>query len=229
MSVRIESTFARCRAEGRAALIGYLTAFDPHRAGAFERIDAACTAGLDVLELGVPFSDPTADGPAIQAAMRRALASGATLAGTLELAAELRARHSLPMVLFGYANPILHRGVESLVAAASRSGIDGLLIVDLPPEHGHELAAAARAAGIDRIGLVAPTSTDARIDRIAAHSTGFLYAVSLAGVTGAALDTASPELAKRLATLRARTSLPIAVGFGIRSADDVGRLGLRQR
>lgn len=228
---RIATSLARCRAEGRSALIGYLTGFDPDRDGSLARLRAACAAGLDLLELGVPFSDPTADGPEIQAAMVRALRSGASLAGVIELASTLRGEFpELPIVLFSYANPLLRaaarapEGAAGLARMLVERGIDGLLVVDLPPEQGTMLREPARAAGLDWIGLVAPTSTAQRRDRVLASASGFIYAVSLTGVTGAALDASSSTLHQQLADLRARTSLPVAVGFGIRSAEQVQAL-----
>ncbi|MFV8756213.1 tryptophan synthase subunit alpha [Nannocystaceae bacterium ST9] len=232
---RIEAAFTRCRAEGRPALIGYLTGFDPDRAGSLARLRAACAAGLDLLELGVAFSDPTADGPEIQAAMVRALKSGSTLAGVIELATALRGEFpELPIVLFSYANPLLRaaareaEGAAGLCRSLIEHGIDGLLVVDLPPDlppgHGELLRDSARAAGLDWIGLVAPTSTPHRRDRVLASASGFVYAVSLTGVTGAALDASSSALHEQLADLRARTDLPVAVGFGVRSAAQVGAL-----
>lgn len=220
---RIQSTFAACRSEGRAALVGYLTAFDPDRDGSREALFAACEAGVDVLELGVPFSDPTADGPDIQAAMVRALGAGATLEGVLGLAGDVRARFpDLPIVLFSYANPLLRaagrHGGEAAGYCASlvARGIDGLLVVDLPPEEAAPLRGPARAAGLDWIALSAPTSPPQRREAIVAGASGFVYAVSLTGVTGAALDAASASLQEHLDDLRGRTSLPIAVGFGVR-------------
>ncbi|MCA9688599.1 MAG: tryptophan synthase subunit alpha [Nannocystaceae bacterium] len=222
---RIARRFAALRAEGRAGLVGYLTAGDPDAAGARERAFAACEAGLDLLELGVPFSDPTADGPEIQEAMVRALAAGATLDAALELAAAIRARFELPIVLFGYANPLLRRpSPAELVAKIQASGVDGLLVVDLPPEHAAILRAPARAAGLDWIGLVAPTSTARRVRRVVDVTSGFLYAVSLVGVTGTALDPDDPALHEQLAALRARAALPVAVGFGVREPAHVRAL-----
>ncbi len=220
----LASRFAACAAEGRAALVGYLTAFDPNRADSLDRLCIACEAGLDVLELGVPFSDPAADGPTIQAAMVRALASGATVAATLELAAELHRRVDVPIVLFSYANPLLRFGAQALVESATQAGIAGLLLVDLPPEHNAPLRAPARAHALDWIGLIAPTTTPQRRAAVLANASGFIYAVSLTGVTGAALDPNDPLLHAGLASLRAGTELPVVVGFGVRSPDDVQAL-----
>jgi tryptophan synthase alpha chain len=234
MSTRIHDRFVRCAGEGRAALVGYLTAYDPDRAGSLARLIAACEAGIDVLELGVPFSDPTADGPEIQAAMVRARAAGATLDGVLELAAAVRERFAeLPIVLFSYANPLLRAserdpdGPLGFCRRLASIGIDGLLVVDLPPEHAAVLRAPARSIGLDWIGLVAPTSTASRRERVLANATGFVYAVSLTGVTGAALDTQSDGLRAQLDKLRAQTKLPIAVGFGVRDASQVAALASR--
>jgi tryptophan synthase alpha chain len=225
MTRRIAETFAVCRREGRRALVGYLTAFDPDRERSLELLTTACEAGLDVLELGVPFSDPTADGPVVQSAMVRALGSGATLGGVLELARALRSRFDLPIVLFSYANPLLSRGAAAVCAEASAAGIDALLVVDLPPEHADELRVPANEVGLDWIGLVAPTTPEARIERVTAASSGFVYAVTLRGVTGATLDAARPELARQLGAIRARTDLPVVAGFGVRTAEQARVLG----
>ncbi len=223
-ATRIGQRFKACRDEGRAALVGYLTAFDPDREGSLARIFAACEAGLDVLELGVPFSDPAADGPTIQEAMGRALAAGATLEGSLEIAAAVRERFDLPVVLFGYANPLLRREPADLCQSLVAAGVDGLLVVDLPPEHCGILRDPARAAGLDWIGLCAPTSTEARIGRVLEVTTGFVYAVSLTGVTGTKLDVTDPGLHAQLAALRERAGIPVAVGFGVRDAQQVHAL-----
>src|SRR5690606_29909672 len=164
------------------------------RGGSLERLFAACEAGLDVLELGVPFSDPTADGPTIQAAMTRALACGASVAGMLELVAEVRRRFELPIVLFSYANPLISHGPEALAEAATSAGADALLVVDLPPEHAEVLRGPAQARGLGWVGLVAPTTTPVRRARVLGASSGFVYAVSLTGVTGAPLDPSDPAL-----------------------------------
>ncbi|NVB42141.1 tryptophan synthase subunit alpha [Pseudenhygromyxa sp. WMMC2535] len=228
---RIAARFRACADEGRAALVGYLTGYDPDRAGSLANLIAACEAGLDVLELGVPFSDPTADGPTIQEAMVRALGAGASLAGVLELAAEVRGRFpELPIVLFSYANPLLRagdrhaEGLAGLCRELAELGIDGLLVVDLPPEEAAILRAPARDAGLDWIALSAPTSPPARRDRLVAVASGFVYAVSLTGVTGAALDAGSEALREQLADLRQRSELPIAVGFGVREPAQVAAL-----
>lgn len=221
---RIARRFAQAREEGRAALVGYLTAFDPNRRGSLDRLLAACGAGLDVLELGVPFSDPTADGPTIQAAMTRALVGGASVGGALALAAEVRRRFDLPIVLFSYYNPLLRHGPEALAEEAAAADCDGLLVVDLPPEHAAPLRGPARARGLDWIGLIAPTTTPGRRGRVLAASSGFVYAVSLTGVTGAPLDAGDPRLHANLAELRAATELPVAVGFGVRKVEDVRAL-----
>lgn len=221
---RIAQTFQRCREEGRAALVGYLTAFDPDRQGSLDRLVAACEAGLDVLELGVPFSDPTADGPDIQAAMVRALEAGASLDAVLEIAAQLRRRFDLPIVLFSYANPLLRGGAEATVQRVAAAGIDGLLIVDMPPESAAELREPARAAGLDWVGLVAPTTTDARLRRIVGASSGFVYTVSLTGVTGAALDARNDALQGLLARIRGAAEIPVVVGFGVREPAQVSEL-----
>lgn len=222
---RLARRFEACQKAGRAALIGYLTAFDPDEDGSFERLVCACEAGLDVLELGMPFSDPAADGPVIQEAMVRALASGATVDGVLRLATRLRARFpELPIVLFGYANPLMRRPVPELVAALAGAGIDGLLVVDLPPEHNAELREPAAAAGISWVGLCAPTTPDARVSRVMADTTGFVYGVSLTGVTGSALDVESPELHRYIGSLRRRAQVPVAIGFGIKNAKQVRAL-----
>jgi tryptophan synthase alpha chain len=221
---RIADAFARARAEDRAALIGYLTAFDPDQEGSLARLRGACEAGLDVIELGVPFSDPTADGTDVAAAMVRALGSGASLSGVLKIAARLRAAVSTPIVAFSYANPLLQRGAERFAREAVAAGIDGVLVVDLPPEHASLLRDATVAAGLDWIGLVAPTTTPARMDAVAAVTCGFVYAVTLRGVTGAALDVDAPALDRQLASVRERFTVPVAAGFGIRTPEQVRAL-----
>ena len=219
---RIADTLAACKADNRAALIGYLTAGDPDVAKSRERIFAACEAGLDLLELGLPFSDPAADGPTIQAAMVRALEAGIRVDDVLDICKSVRERFDLPIVLFSYANPLVHRGGEAMAKAAVEAGADAMLVVDLPPEHAAPLRGPAREANLDWIGLVAPTSTAGRRKRVIEASTGFVYAVSLTGVTGTALDPNDARLHATLDALQEETGdLPLAVGFGIRGADQV--------
>jgi tryptophan synthase alpha chain len=223
VSARLSEAFATATDASRAALVGYLTAYDPDREGSLERVVAACEAGLDVLELGVPFSDPNADGPDVQGAMVRALRAGATTRGVLELAARVRERVATPIVLFTYANPLLRLGAEapSLLADA---GVDAVLVLDVPMEESAPLRDPLRARGIHWVGLVAPTTPPERLRDIARAASGFVYLVSLKGVTGAALDADDTALRASVAALRAATDLPIAVGFGVRTGDDVARM-----
>lgn len=219
---RIGAAFARAASEKRAALVVFVEAGDPDLATTARLLPALAEAGADVLELGVPFSDPIADGPAIQRASERALRSGTTLARTLAVAAEARARSlATPIVLFSYANPILAMGEAELAERARRAGVDGVLVTDLPPEEGKPFAAVLKAARLAPIYLVAPTSPDARVRRAASLSRGFLYAVSRAGVTGV-----RTELPEGLDAFVARVAagarkLPVAVGFGISTPEQV--------
>ena len=214
---RIDRRFQALRRSGRKALIPYITAGDPHPERTVPMLHALVAAGADILELGVPFSDPMADGPVIQKACERALAQGMTLRRVLELEHEIRQNDSeTPLVLMGYLNPIESFGYEAFVTAAAAAGVDGVLTVDLPPEEADELAAPLNAAGIAPIFLLAPTSSTARIRHTALLARGYLYYVSLKGVTGsAALNVA--EVAAKLAEIRALTDLPLGVGFGINS------------
>lgn len=223
----IRAAFDQAAAQDRAALVGYLTAFDPSHEQSRDRILAACEAGLDVLELGVPFSDPTADGPDVQGAMVRALAAGATLRKVLSLAAEIRARVATPIVLFSYANPLLAMGPDKLAEAAHDAGIGGLLVVDLPPGHAGLLRGPGSAVGLDWVGLVAPTTSPARMSEVAAVTSGFVYTVTLKGVTGAALDVENPALQTQLEEVRAAFDVPMAAGFGIRGPSQVEALAAR--
>ena len=215
---RLQQAFARARGEGRAALVVYLTAFDPDRDGSLARLLAAAEAGADVIELGVPFSDPTADGPVIQAAMVRALAAGASLGGVLELCARLRERVHTPVVLFSYANPLLRLG-EEVGARLAQAGVDGVLCLDMPPKHAGPLRDPVRAAGLDWIGLVGPRSTPARTRRVCEGASGFIYQVGMAGVTGGQVRVGD-DLAARVAAVRQHTELPVALGFGVRTPAD---------
>ena len=217
----IDAVFARCRKERRAAFIPYLTAGDPDLQTTGKLLEALTVGGADLIELGVPFSDPIADGPVNQAAATRALAAGTTLSGILELVARHRERLGVPVVLFTYFNPILARGVELFAEQAAASGVDGVLCVDLPPEEAAgELLPALRGAGVDAVFLLAPTSTRAREKAVAAVSSGFVYYVSRTGVTGAR-EELPPELAREAKQLRRRLKLPLAVGFGISTPEQV--------
>jgi tryptophan synthase alpha chain len=221
---RIERRFRELAQTGELGLVAYITAGDPSLEATEKIVLAAADAGADVIELGVPFSDPVADGPTIQRAIERALRAGTTLAGVLGVVARLRARTQVPLVLFSYFNPILQMGLDKFAEAATVAGADGVLATDLTPEESEEYRAAMRAHGLDTIFLAAPTSTDARLEKIAAVSSGFLYLISRTGVTGAreALPEDLPELARRV---RRFTKLPLAVGFGISAPAHVSVLG----
>jgi len=222
---RIENKFKSLRANDEKALIVYLTAGDPSLDITKQLILALEKAGVDILEIGVPFSDPTADGPVIQAASQRSLKSGTTLEGVLKMVAEVRKVSQIPIVLFGYFNPIFAYGVKKFAHAARTAGVDGVLVVDLPYEEAKELRNYTDAVGIDFVSLIAPTTDKARLKKIAADATGFLYYISITGITGTAapkIDNIKTEVEK----IRKVTKLPIAVGFGIskpRQAREIGR------
>lgn len=223
-SSRIAIRFAKLAAAGELGLVAYITAGDPSLAATEKIVLAAAGAGADVVELGVPFSDPVADGPTIQRASERALQQGTTLAGVLELVRRIRAHSDVPLVIFSYYNPILQMGLEAFAASAKAAGADGVLATDLTPEEAAEYRAAMRGRGLDTIFLAAPTSTDARLEKIAEASSGFLYLVSRMGVTGAR-EALPPELPALVRRVRKFTSLPIAVGFGISLPTHVSVLG----
>ncbi|MGH7640038.1 MAG: tryptophan synthase subunit alpha [Candidatus Dormibacteria bacterium] len=210
---RLAQVFSRARAEGRAALIGYLVAGDPDLAGGPSLVHRLAAAGLDLLELGIPFSDPLADGPEIAAASQRALGRGVTVEDSLALAA--RAAEALPVMLFTYLNPVLRYGLERFAAAAAAAGISGVIICDLTLEEAAEANQALAPRGLGLTLLVSPTTGPERAARIAAESRGFLYVVSRLGVTGALKGPDLEQLRGRLVELRRRTQLPLAVGFGI--------------
>lgn len=216
---RIQATFERLDAAQRRALIPFITAGDPHAALTVPLMHALVEAGADLIELGVPFSDPMADGPTIQRASERALAQGMSLRKVLQLVADFRADNDdTPVVLMGYANPIEAFGLEAFASAAYGAGVDGVLVVDYPPEESTAYAATMTQHALDPIFLLAPTSTDERIAAVARLAQGYVYYVSIKGVTGAAqLDIAA--IAERLPAIRARTGLPVGVGFGIRDAE----------
>ena len=223
-SRRISARFTELSASGELGIVAYITAGDPSLEASEKIVLAAAEAGADVIELGVPFSDPVADGPVIQRASDRALRSGTTLAGVLELVTRLRRNTQVPLVLFSYFNPILQMGLEKFAAAAAAAGADGVLATDLTPEEAVEYRATLQARALDSIFLAAPTSTDARLAQIGAASSGFLYVISRAGVTGerAELPAELPALIRRV---RKFTTLPIAVGFGISLPTHVTVLG----
>jgi tryptophan synthase alpha chain len=218
---RIATRFAELSARNEAALIPYIVAGDPSLKRTRELALELEARGADLIELGVPFSDPMADGPANQRAAARGLAAGATLPAILAMVADLRKVSRIPLILFGYFNPILHYGCERLCADAARAGIDGLLVVDLPPEEAGELAGPAARHGLDIIYLLAPTTPLERARRIARSASGFLYYVSVTGVTGARATLAA-DLAGKVEQLRTVAKLPIGVGFGISTPAQAG-------
>jgi tryptophan synthase alpha chain len=214
---RIAGVFAKLRAENRAALIPFVEAFDPNRATSAALLTGMAANGADIIEIGVPFTDPMADGPTIQSAGRRALNAGATLRGVLELVREFRRENdATPLVLMGYLNPFLSYGIATFCKDAAQAGIDGLIVVDLPTEEADLLLPDAALNEIDVIRLVAPTTSDERLPLVLAGSSGFVYYVSITGITGT--RTASAEdLARDIPRIRRVTDLPIAVGFGVRT------------
>ena len=221
---RIKSAFERLHGEGRKALIPFITAGDPDAALTVPLMHTLVEAGADIIELGVPFSDPMADGPTIQRASERALARGMTLRKVLELVVEFRKVDArTPVVLMGYANPIEAMGLEKFAGAAATAGVDGVLVVDYPPEEAASFGAAMKAHGMDPIFLLAPTSSAERIAHVAEIASGYVYYVSLAGVTGSgALNV--DAVAERLPLIRQQTGLPVGVGFGIRDASTAARI-----
>jgi tryptophan synthase alpha chain len=217
---RIEKVFTRLKEEDEKALVGFITAGDPDPQTSLEIALTMCRAGVDVLELGVPFSDPTADGPVIQRASARALAAGANLRNVLDIARGIRETSAVPVVLFSYYNPILRSGAQRFYREALAAGADGILVVDLPPEESDELTDAWQGNELHLIRLVAPTTPPERMRRIAGSAAGFLYLVSKTGVTGSdGLDTST--VAEKTEQLRSCTTLPICVGFGISTVRDV--------
>ncbi|MDB5737712.1 MAG: tryptophan synthase subunit alpha [Sphingomonas bacterium] len=221
---RLAATFARTASEGRAALIAFVTAGDPSPAHTPAILDAIVAGGADVIELGMPFTDPMADGPAIQAANLRALAAGTKTADILAIAKGFRARHpDTPLVLMGYANPMLSRGPKWFAENAADAGVDGVICVDVPPEEDAALGPALRSAGIDLVRLATPTTDAARLPAVLAGASGFLYYVSVAGITGLQ-QAAAGSIEQAVARLKAGTTLPVAVGFGVRRPDQAAAI-----
>jgi tryptophan synthase alpha chain len=222
-ATRIGRRFEELRRAGELGLVAYFTAGDPSLAATREIVLAAAEAGADVIELGVPFSDPIADGPVIQRASERALHGGATLAGVIDLVADLRRSTQVPLVLFSYFNPILQMGLDEFARRAAAAGADGVLVTDLTPEEAGEYRRIVRAAGLDTIFLAAPTTPAPRIEQIAAVTTGFLYLISRTGVTGQR-ERLADDLSDLLGRARQATNLPLAVGFGLSQPDHLRAL-----
>ncbi|MGO2287972.1 tryptophan synthase subunit alpha [Pseudomonas lundensis] len=221
---RLQTRFAELKEQNRAALVTFVTAGDPDYATSLAILKGLPAAGADVIELGMPFTDPMADGPAIQLANIRALSGHQNLAKTLQMVREFREGNSdTPLVLMGYFNPIHHYGVAKFIAQAKASGVDGMIVVDMPPEHNSELCDPAQAAGLDFIRLTTPTTDDARLPKVLTGSSGFVYYVSVAGVTGAGSAT-TDQVSEAIERLRRHTDLPISVGFGIRTPEQAAAI-----
>jgi tryptophan synthase alpha chain len=224
-NTRIDRRMAKLKAEGRPALVTYFMGGDPDYATSLSIMKALPKAGADVIELGMPFSDPMADGPAIQAAGLRALRGGQTLVKTLQLAREFRAEdNETPIVMMGYYNPIYVYGVDRFLADAIDSGIDGLIVVDLPPEMDEELCIPALEAGLNFIRLATPTTDDKRLPKVLNNTSGFVYYVSMTGITGSALPDTS-KVGAAVARIKSHTDLPVCVGFGVKTAEQARVIG----
>lgn len=224
MPTRIDRRFEDLAREGRAALVTFVMAGDPDLSTSLDLLKALPKAGADVIEVGMPFTDPMADGPAIQAAGLRALAAGTTLAKTLALVADFRkSDQTTPIVLMGYYNPIYVYGVAPFLAKAKEAGVDGLIVVDLPPEEDTELCLPALAAGLNFIRLATPTTDEARLPAVLANTSGFVYYVSITGITGAAAPDFS-KVAAAVLRIKQHTSLPVAIGFGVKNAESAAAL-----
>jgi tryptophan synthase alpha chain len=224
---RLQNRFAELKAENRAALVTFITAGDPDYATSLSILKGLPDAGADVIELGMPFTDPMADGPAIQLANIRALDGRQNMQKTLQMVREFRTgNQSTPLVLMGYYNPIFCYGVERFISDAKEAGVDGLIVVDLPPEHNDELCEPAQSAGIDFIRLTTPTTDDDRLPTVLAGSSGFVYYVSVAGVTGAGAATMD-HVEEAVARLRRHTDLPLCIGFGIRTPQHAAEVAKR--
>jgi tryptophan synthase alpha chain len=222
---RIEKRFAACAAEGRPALVTFVMAGDPDLQASAEILAALPGAGADLIELGMPFSDPMADGPVIQLAGQRALKAGMTLRKTLGLVADFRRINAeTPIILMGYYNPIYTYGVSAFIADALKSGVDGLIVVDLPPEEDEELCVPALAAGLNFIRLTTPTTDDRRLPAVLKNTSGFVYYVAMTGITGAAIKNRA-AVGEAVRRIKGHTSLPVAVGFGIKTSEDAETIG----
>ncbi len=223
-SGRIRARFAALKAEGRGGLVTFVTAGDPDRETSFEIFKGLPEAGADVIELGMPFTDPMADGPAIQASSQRALKAGIKLAQIIEMVAAFREQDGdTPVVLMGYYNPIYNYGVDRFLADAKKAGVDGLIVVDLPPEEDEELCLPALAAGVNFIRLATPTTDDERLPRVLANTSGFVYYVSITGITGTR-SAAGADVGAAVERLKRHTDLPVAVGFGIKTPEQAAEV-----
>ena len=222
---RIASTFSRLSKEHRAGLVTFITAGDPNLQTSLEILQRLPSAGADIIEIGMPFSDPMADGPAIQAASLRSLANGGSLRATLEMVRAFREKNqTTPLILMGYFNPIYQYGTTQFVNDAANAGVDGLIMVDLPPEEDDELCDPARTAGLHWIRLVTPTTNESRLSDVLANSSGFVYYVSIAGITGTQ-SAAAASIEKAVHHIKAKSDLPVAVGFGIKTREQVIEIG----
>lgn len=225
MTTRIDARFARCKADNRPALVTYVMGGDPDLATSQAILNALPQAGADVIELGLPFSDPMADGVVIQMAGQRALAAGQTLLGVLGMVEEFRRKDdTTPIVMMGYYNPIYIFGVDRFIAAAKAAGVDGLIIVDLPAEEDEELCIPALKAGLNFIRLTTPTTDDRRLPVVLENTSGFVYYVSMTGITGAAIKSRA-AVGEAVQRIKSHTDLPVAVGFGIKTAEDAAEIG----
>ena len=220
MTTRLAATFARCAADGRGALVTFVTGGDPDPETSLEVLKALPKAGADIIELGMPFTDPMADGPVIQAAGLRALKAGQTLGKTVVMVRRFREQDAdTPLILMGYFNPIYVYGVDRFLADAVKAGVDGLIVVDLPPEEDDELCLPALQAGLSFIRLATPTTDDARLPAVLANTSGFVYYVSVTGITGAAVPDYS-RVTEAVRRIKQHTDLPVAVGFGVKTAEN---------
>lgn len=224
MSLRLKATFDNLKQQGRTGLVTYTMAYDPDRGTSAAILEKLPENGADIIEFGMPFSDPMADGPAIQIAGQRALKAGAKLKGILEIVTSFRkSNDNTPLLLMGYYNPIQHYGIEAFTADAAKAGVDALLIVDVPPEEDAELFAACEKHGLSLIKLVTPTTDEQRLKTILTHATGFLYYVTIAGITGTASASAD-SIRNAVENFKKHTDLPIVAGFGIKTPEDIKNL-----